>query len=439
MNSSRFPTLSRPVLRRSLAVTALALFAGLAANAQAAGALRAGIAKINITPEWPVQLSGYASRTNLSQGVHDPLTGRALAFEDQGQRLVLVSVENVGFYNGTAEPLRQAILEACQLAPSELFLCATHTHSAPTLMFDDDRGRSNNVAYTRQLRSQLVELVQEALRRLAPARVGSGSGSSPVGVNRRQVVSDASGTTRIVLGRNPAVLTDREVQVLKLVSATSGKMEAAVFGYATHSTSLGPRNYLVSGDIHGLAAQFLEKHLGDGFVAPAFAGASGDIDPWVRILPGFKTTNSWVPEPILLGTLLGEEVATVLESINSVAADGPIKTLARTIQLPGKARGSSQPAADNPPIPFNITVGRVGEVAFAGLGGEVFNGLGQSIKAASPFARTFILTHCNGAAGYIPTRPSYAEGGYEVQSSPVAPGGGEQLVQEALRLLRELE
>ena len=74
-----------------------------------------------------------------------------------------------------------------------------------------------------------------------------------------------------------------------------------------------------------------------------------------------------------------------------------------------------------------------------GFGGEVFNGIGQAIKTASPFRRTVILTHCNGAAGYVPTRTSYAEGGYEVQSSPFAPGAGEQLIEAALQGLRDLE
>jgi hypothetical protein len=74
-----------------------------------------------------------------------------------------------------------------------------------------------------------------------------------------------------------------------------------------------------------------------------------------------------------------------------------------------------------------------------GLGGEVFNELGKAIKSASPFRTTFVMTHCNGAAGYVPARASYEEGGYEVQSSPFAPGAGEQLVEEVTRLLRELK
>lgn len=95
-----------------------------------AAELRAGLARIDITPAQPVMLAGYASRKELSQGVHDPLSARAVVFEHDHQRLVLVAVENCGFYNATAVPLRQAVLTASGLKPSELFLCATHTHAA---------------------------------------------------------------------------------------------------------------------------------------------------------------------------------------------------------------------------------------------------------------------------------------------------------------------
>ena len=399
--------------------------------------LRAGAARIDVTPAQPVTLAGYGSRTGLSQGVHDPISARALAFEQDGARLVLVSLDSLGFYNQTAEPLRQAILEACGLKPSELFLCAIHTHSAPTLTLDSDHGPAPNVEYTWALRVKLAAVVRTALDHLAPVQIGFGAGASPVGVNRREPVRDNDGRTKIVLGRNPAVMTDREVQVLKVVRADDGKVTAALFDYPCHSTSLGPGNYLVSGDIHGLAAQFLEQYLRGGAVAPEFAGASGDIDPWVRVLPGFKTDKGWAPEPVLMATLLGEEVARVLDGIPIATTNCPIKTAYKTFLLSGKGASGSPVSVDRTNA-FNMTVARLGGIAFVGLGGEMFNELGKTIKSNSPYHPTFILTHCNGAAGYVPTQASYPAGGYEVESSQFAPGSGEQIAEEAVRMLKEL-
>jgi hypothetical protein len=235
-----------------------------------------------------VTLSGCESRKGLSEGVHDPLSARAAVFEHGDQRLALVSLDNIGFYGESAEPLRDAILKACGLQPSELFLCAIHTHSAPTLTIDPAKGHSHNLEYTRRLQERLIELVPQALRGLAPVAVGVGTGSSPVGVNRREVVSGPGGKAEIVLGPNPSVVTDREVQVLAVTAPESTGMVAVLFTYATHSTSLGPKNYLISGDIHGLAEQFLERYLGDGVVAAGLRVRQATLTPGIAFSRGFK-------------------------------------------------------------------------------------------------------------------------------------------------------
>jgi hypothetical protein len=195
---------------------------------------------------------------------------------------------------------------------------------------------------------------------------------------------------------------------------------------------------LISGDVHGLAEQFLEKYLGAGLVAPGFAGASGNVDPWFRIAPGFNTTNGWIPEPVLLGTMLGEEVAQVQSGIRQWSTNGPIRTAIQTLELPGKPNREAPAGAAEPTVAFVMTVARVGDIAFVGLGGEVFNEIGLAIKRASPFPHTFVFTHCNGAAGYLPTSPSYPEGGYEVESSPFAAGADRRLAEEVTRMLTEL-
>lgn len=399
-----------------------------------AGALRAGFARIDITPTQPVMLAGYESRKELSKGIHDPLSARAAALECDGEKLVLISIDNLGFYNDTAEPLRQSILDDCGLQPSQLMLCAIHTHSAPALGLSPERSHTNNIEYTKQLRTKLVEVTQFALRKLEPVQFAWASGASPVGVNRREVSTGKDGKPRIVLGRNAGLQTDREVQVLKAVRPDGG-LAGVVFGYSTHSTSLGPGNYLVSGDIHGLAEQSLERYFGADVVTCGFAGASGNIDPWVRVLPDFRTNNGWIPEPVLMGAMLGQEVARVTDGTQCTIASGVIRSALRTIQLPGKKKTDD---AEPVTAPIQVTVGCVGDIAFVGWGGEVFNEIGKEVKSGSPFRYTFVFTHCNGAAGYLPIQTAYDEGGYEVQSSRFGPGAAEQLAKETLTLLREL-
>lgn len=405
-------------------------------HAGAPGGLRAGAARIDVTPEKPVQMSGYAGRKDPSTGVHDPLSARVLAFEVGGKRLVLVSADLIGFYGGTAQIMRSALLAKCNLKPSELFLTATHTHAGPRLTADKKRGRASNLEYTESLKGKLIKVVRQTLDRMEPAGIGLGVGYSPVGVNRRELRVRSDGRRSIVLGRNPYGPTDKEVLVMKVASA-KGKTRAVAFSYAVHGTSLGPKNRTISGDVLGLAEQLAEKVLGPEVIVPAFAGASGDIDPWFRVLPGFNTEPGWVPEPVLLGTLLGEEVVHVYRGIKPTAPTDQLATNLVTLRLPAKSReGASAPKPSA--VAFNITVARLGDVAFVGLGGEVLTEVGKAIKTGSPFKHTFIITHCNGAAGYLAPKEAHVQGGYEVRTSPFAPQAADVVIREAIRMLRAL-
>ena len=54
-----------------------------------AAGLRAGVARLEITPRGPIWMSGYASRNHPSTGVRQPLFARALAIEDGRTRTVM--------------------------------------------------------------------------------------------------------------------------------------------------------------------------------------------------------------------------------------------------------------------------------------------------------------------------------------------------------------
>jgi hypothetical protein len=415
------------------------LFAVVPAHGENTAGLKAGVARIDITPDKPVTLSGYASRKGLSTGVHDPLSARALAFDVGGKRLVMVTVDIIGFYGGTDEYLRSALLKEFNLWPSELFLCGIHTHAAPSPTIDREHGNASNVEYMETLRGKLTDVVRRALGGMQPVSIGLGVGYCPVGANRRELRVDDKGESSIILGRNPYGPTDKEVLVMK-VAKPDGTPVAVAFDYATHGTSLGFDNYTISGDVPGLAEQFVEKILGADVIAPVFVGASGNIDPWYRVLPGFNTEPGWVPEPVLLGTFLGEEVVHVYRDIKQTRPADGITTNSAVLQLPAKP-GDDVPAGrdpNSPKMPFVVTVARLGDVAFVGLGGEVLTEIGMAIKAGSPCEHTFVITHCNGAAGYLAPKELHVQNGYEVKSSHFGPKAADTVIRESIRMLHDL-
>lgn len=400
------------------------------------GILRAGFAKTDITPDMPVELYGYASRTKLSEGIHDPLSARAVVFENSGKKFVLVSSDLGAYGTAVFSVFRESIMDKFNLNESELFLSTIHSHSSPRLTLDTRNGDHNNIEYTKQVQQKLLTLIGEAFNNLKPVHSGVGAGSSPVGSNRREMNPEGA----VIIGRNTYGPADKEVLVMK-VAEPGGKPIGALYDYAVHSTSLGPGNLQVSGDVLGLSSQFVEKILGKEVIAPSFAGASGNIDPWYRVLPAFNNEPGWIPEPVLLGTMLGTEVVHVFRNIKEVHPGGSINTSYTTLECPRKnkaANADTQSGAET--VPVNITVARIGDdVAFVGFNVEMLTEIGMEIKSGSPFKHTFIITHCNGASGYLVPAGLYKEGGYEVTSSQFAIGSSEMVVKQTLRMLYDLK
>ena len=90
-------------------------------------------------------------------------------------------------------------------------------------------------------------------------------------------------------------------------------------------------------------------------------------------------------------------------------------------------------------LPLEVQVFQVNsDVAIVGLPGEVFVELGLAIKKGSPFKNTLIIELTNSHIAYVPTRDAFDRGGYETINSRLAPGGGEMMVESAIRLLKEI-
>ena len=102
-----------------------------------------------------------------------------------------------------------------------------------------------------------------------------------------------------------------------------------------------------------------------------------------------------------------------------------------------EARRRITAAEKGPGLSVDISVLVFGNVALVGIPGEYFSELGRDIKLRSPFDYTMIITLSDGGRGYIPARHNYDEGGYEVTSTILEPGAGEQMADTAVKMLDE--
>src|SRR5437667_4366575 len=229
--SRRFPkmtmkTFLRDIGRVWLAIVAAALSALCAYAAEMEW--KVGLANVKITPEKPVPMAGYSSRTKPFEKVEQDIYAKALALEDrQGNRAGLVTTDLIGLSRAVAEPVCQRIADKTKLVRSQILLSSSHSHSAPILSLEErteagvaPEDARNIVAFTRSLQDKLVDVAAQALSRLEPARLSWGSGVAHFAMNRPEFTPRG-----VILGVNPRGPVDRSVPVLRVDSA-DGKLRA---------------------------------------------------------------------------------------------------------------------------------------------------------------------------------------------------------------------
>jgi len=62
---------------------------------------------------------------------------------------------------------------------------------------------------------------------------------------------------------------------------------------------------------------------------------------------------------------------------------------------------------------LEMSLVRIGGLGILTVNGEPFTEIGLALRRASPLAHTFVAELVNGSIGYLGTRLSYRQGGYE--------------------------
>lgn len=390
-----------------LAHLSIVILAGGLSGATAAspnGQLLAGAARVDITPaesELPIN----SGRERVFRGIHDRLYLRAIVISDGSAQAAIVTADRGGFSHTFCEEVSSRIERATGIARDHVLLAATHTHSSP----GGGRG-SNDSVNQPDLGEKIVQLVKDAKAGLQAARVGVGRGRASVNINR--AARKAGGGWG--LGRNLDGPSDKTVHVI-LFETLSGDPIAILTNYGVHGTVMGPRNVLISGDIPGATSRFVEESYDDQVVVAWTSGAAGDQAPLYNQQDDFK--SGYVS---ILGQMLGEETIRVAEALRTVPTTR-IRARQKLVTCPGKDDAEG-------PLAIRLSVLMIGNIAIAGVSGEPNTMIGQRLKKESPFTETLMITHCNGASGYLPDDDAYQRLSYEIKRTHAKQGCAEDAI-----------
>jgi len=398
----------------------------------------AGLAKVNITPEWPVPMSGYGDRKDPSKGVHDSLYVRATAFSDGTNKAVIISAEMIGFSHAFWKEVTDSIEKNFSVKREYVMLAAVHNHSGPvTRVYNEDSSEAV-VKYVEVLKSKIIKATGDALNSLEPASIGTGKGICRMNINRR--ASNGKGQT--TLGRNPYAPCDHEVGVLK-VSDISGNAKGIIINWPCHAVVLGQNNYLITSDWPGAASAYVENTFQNKAISPITVGASGDINPIYG--PGdFDGGESYARDAV--GEDLALEALRVAKEIKGNSA-GRITAMQREIKLPRKPNNNNEDS-----LIVRLSVIKIGKIVLTGVSGELFNQISVNIRKQSKYPFTIMLTHCNGSSGYLVTDDAYPvegvpqmqnkarpTGGYEINTTRVSAGAERAITDNLVQMVNKIQ
>lgn len=425
------------------------LTGGSAFAVQAQPALRAGVARTDITPPPGVELWGYSNRSGPATGTLDPLFARVLVLTD-GRQTVAVITLDLGRTFGPAQiaRVRQRVRSEHQV--NEVMFIASHTHSGPSIDDVYDQGPPD---WEKQALDRIVTAIGEARARLVPARIGVGFGQAVIGHNRRVVQSDGSVK---MLWRNSTSqqsgMVDPSVGVIRVDDA-QGNPLAILVNYACHPVVFGPDNLRYSADYPGAMARFVEASFRSTLRKPPICfflqGAAGDINPVMDKTPLAENADE---EMRNVGERLGREVSRVAKTIRTErSANVEIAFISEEMTFRNrwdvnKVKATLAAAFDEqrakryerymtPEIVAAVTTLVIDkQIALIGFPGEPFVGLQLSLKQRSPLTATFLCGYTNGYYGYFPTISAAVSGGYGADTvvTRVEVGAGERMVDRGL-------
>lgn len=444
--------------------------------------MKAGFSKVCINPPYGAPIVGYYE-PRFVKGILDDLFIRTLVFDDGSAKSAIIAVDLCLLSQAYCNRFRKAISEATGIKVEAIFINCSHTHTGPVIGKDFASSSSSSAEYDEMLCKSLVSSVAFAIDDLKECSVESAKTEAKgISFVRRYRMKDGSVATNPGVN-NPEIdhvldTPNETVTLIKVVRENADDIFMVNFG--THPDSVGGE--YISADYMGFVCSIIEKCV-PNTKCMFLLGPQGDVNH-VNVNPTLGESRistidfDSVPRSIKHSEHMGRVIAGAVLSICSITE--PIRTdkitfankivnlpshqendkleesryivemynSGRQHELPYKemalttavARAKRIVNLEHGPesFPYLLSAVKIGDLVFAGVGGEPFSEIGRRILDLSPFKTTVLCCLTNNSSGYIPTSKAYEEGGYEAGSSALKPGSDNILVNGMVELFKEI-
>jgi neutral ceramidase len=423
-----------------------------------------GFAESDITPKLGSESPGGMQARRLNE-VHDPLKAVAMVIQGEHATVSLVGIDALFLPEEVALRAREAIEKSTRIPGPNVLIGASHTHSGGPI--SNTFASESDPAYLNLVVERVTDAVTRAFQSLHTAEIGSGFGHEPsLEFNRRFLMRDGREVTHPGKGNQaivrPAGPIDPDVGVLA-ARAPGGVLLGAFVNFACHLTVVGGPAF--SADYVHYLREALRRHYRRPDLPVGFLlGAAGDVTQVDNRRPGREAGHDWGD---LFGMALGAEVGQAVARMDW-KKEAEIRAVQTHVPIPirddreegrvppriglGSGLGAekvyeherellAKERSERPVIDCEIQAIRIGDLGIVTNGAEFFCQLGLDIKAASPFAKTWVSSLTNQQIGYVGTATAYYAGGYETRtarSAKLAPWAGQALVEGSLKALDQV-
>jgi neutral ceramidase len=438
--------------------------------------IRAGWARIDITPPLGLPMGGRGARFTDGASIRDPLYAQACALEDgAGHRTLWISIDLIGLASAIGLPLRVDVAAYTGIPREAVILNYAHTHSGPMTNFDKypilcpkPEGLR---AYEQALRYKILRVACDAVDRLRPSSITLYQGASDVGINRR----NRNEVGEMAMAPNPAGAYNPELWVMDVVASDGGR--CVVFNYGCHAVIAYGFTYdAISADYPAVARQHVAEVLGSGVHCQFVQGLAGNVRP--RVLADLEQGRFRKATPADLEQA-GRELAG--DVVNALAGSG--EPLDLELRAAGGWFQAMRDVDAIPPLAHWQAMAKRGEELYRNIGrywsaffeagwpavratpwemgllqltperriawlaGEVVAEWGPHLRRWLDDENLIVWGYCQDLPGYLPTDELLPEGGYEVAQSnlncqtgpaPLATGVNEAVRKRVLGLAEQI-
>ena len=274
-----------------------------AVSPPAPGMPTAGAVSVDITPPPGMPMGGYSLLANRGQGFRTRLKARVVYLNDgKGHSVALVQVDLPAGSLLLHHKVAEAVAERTGLRPGDIAITASHSHSAPANIFDNDfynkhmsSGEWLETSHLAFLTGQIAQGILRAYEDRRPAKLATGC-KDVYGYNRNRALTSYvlnPDVAAISLDDPQAVFTAVNPALCMLrvdVQDHRGRYLplAAYSIFSVHATALTPPVEVYNADLFAYAQKDLEWTVRRTYDTPwpivhaLASGTEGDMAPALR-------------------------------------------------------------------------------------------------------------------------------------------------------------